>query len=57
MRLNAPKKSVFYISIAAIVAGAVWFYIGEADANAHFGFWAAAGGGFLLAAGNYFKGF
>jgi hypothetical protein len=54
VRLNAPKKIVFYISMALIVIGVAVFYLVDPG---HYGFWTSTIGGLLLAAGNYFKGF
>ena len=57
MRLNAPKKIVFYIAMALIVIGVVVFYADFFDQHRHIGFWSSTFGGLLLAAGSYFKGF
>ena len=57
MRLNAPKKLVFYIALALMVVGVAIFYADFFDQHRHIGFWSATFGGMLLAAGSYFKGF
>ena len=57
MRLNAPKKLVFYIALALMVVGVAIFYADFFDQHRHIGFWSATFGGMLLAAAGYFKGF
>jgi len=54
LRLNAPKKNVFYVAVALIVVGVAVFYLVDTP---HYGFWTSTVGGLLLAAGSYFKGF
>jgi hypothetical protein len=57
MRLNAPKKIVFYVAIALMVVGVAIFYADFFDQHRHIGFWASTFGGMLLAAGTTLKGF
>jgi hypothetical protein len=57
VRLNAPKKIVFYIALALMVVGVAIFYADFFDQHRHIGFWLSTFGGGLLAAGSYFKGF
>ena len=54
MRLNAPKKSVFWISVILVVVAILGFFV---DALAGFQFWILLAGYLLLAAGNILKGF
>ncbi len=56
MRLSAPKKNVFYISVLLALLGVLGQYLGIA-ALADFAFELVLVGFILLAAGNYFKGF
>ena len=59
MRLNAPKKIVFFIAVALIVIGIAIYYPLNAmdEPKTEYAFWASTIGGLLLAAGSYFKGF
>jgi len=57
VRLNAPKKIVFYVAMALIVVGVAIFYADFFDQHRHIGFWSSTFGGLLVAAGSYFKGF
>ncbi len=57
VRLNAPKKIVFYIAVAMMVLGIVIFYADFFDQHRHIGFWLSTFGGGLLIAGNTLKGF
>ena len=54
MRLNAPKKIVFWISVILVVVGILGFFV---DAVADYQVWAFLAGYLLLAAGNVLKGF
>ena len=55
MRLNAPTKNVFYISVLLAVLGLA----GQLGVTflAEYAFWLTFAGFVLLAAGNYLKGF
>jgi hypothetical protein len=54
MRLSAPKKIVFWISVALVVVGLLGFFIGFL---ADFKLWLILAGYVLLALGNLLKGF
>ena len=56
MRLSAPKKNTFYVSVAIAVVAilSTFMDIPFVSDNA---FWVAIVGYAVLAAGNYFKGF
>ena len=54
MRLTPPKKIVFYISVLAMLVGAVLYLFIDDMADA--GYWITFAGGALLAAGNSMKG-
>ena len=54
MRLSAPKKIVFYVSLVLIIVGLLGLFITELEA---FRFWFVLAGYVLLALGNLLKGF
>ncbi len=55
MRLNAPTKNVFYISVGLVVVGLLG-QLGVVAAVAEYAFWLALAGYALLVAGNIMKG-
>jgi hypothetical protein len=54
MKLSAPKKIVFYVSLVLIIAGLLGFFI---TTLADFQLWFVLAGYVLLALGNLLKGF
>ena len=56
MRLSAPKKWVFWTSVALAAVGLVGFFITVPFVSG-IAFWLVLAGYFLLAAGNVLKGF
>jgi hypothetical protein len=57
MRLNAPTRIVFYISMVLIAFGMIAFFGNFLDEERVIAEVCTAGGGILLAAGCVFKGF
>lgn len=55
MRLTAPTKMVFYISVLAMLAGLVLYLF--MDDMKDLGYYVTLGGGLLMTAGVYLKGF
>ena len=54
MRLSAPTKNVFWISVILVVVGLLGFFV---DALADYQLWAFLAGYVLLFLGNVLKGF
>ncbi len=57
MRLNPPKKIVWFIALVLFVVGIILFFVGLSNATlAIVAFWVEAVAAGLVLAGNYFKG-
>ena len=55
MRLTAPTKNVFYVSVLALIVGAVLYLF--MDDMKDLGYYVTLGGGVLMGAGVALKGF